>query len=91
MSRSLYYAPGVYRIRVAGRLDARWADRFGGMTVAPVSEGGEQCAELTGYLTDQSALYGVLNTLYDYHYPLLYVEYLGPAHDAAAGDDGDAV
>jgi hypothetical protein len=36
---------------------------------------------LTGWLADQAALYGVLNTLYDYHYPLLYVQYLGPAEE----------
>jgi hypothetical protein len=78
----------VYRIRVAGQLDARWADRFGGMSVVAAVESGEPCAELTGYLADQSALYGVLNTLYDYHYPLLYVEYLGPAYEASVGDDG---
>ncbi len=87
MSRSLYYAPGVYRIRVAGHLDARWADRFGGMRVAVATESGEPCAELVGYLADQAALYGVLNTLYDYHYPLLYVEYLGPAEDVPAAGD----
>lgn len=84
MSRSLYYAPGVYRIRVAGKLDARWAERFGGLSVSCAAEDDEPSAELTGYLADQAALYGVLNTLYDYHFPLLYVEYLGPAEEDAA-------
>jgi hypothetical protein len=87
MTRSLYYAPGVYRIRVAGRIDARWADRLGGLRVSDAVDSGEPCAELTGYLADQAALYGVLNTLYDYHFPLLYVEYLGPAEEVAAGED----
>ena len=36
----------------------------------------------TGCLADQAALNGVLNTLYDYHYPVLRVEYLGPADES---------
>jgi hypothetical protein len=80
---STYNAPGIYRIRVAGRLDARWGERLGGLEVLMQAEGEHPIAELTGYLADQAALYGVLNTLYDYRYPLLNVEYLGPAEAPA--------
>jgi hypothetical protein len=83
---SVYHAPGIYRIRVAGSIDARWADRLGGLHVDSQAEGDQLIAELTGYLADQAALYGVLNTLYDYRYPLLNVEYLGPAEEEAAPD-----
>jgi hypothetical protein len=84
----MYNAPGIYRIRVAGRVDARWADRLGGLAVDPQVDGDQPVAELTGYLADQAALYGVLNTLYDYRYPLLNVEYLGPADETARADAG---
>lgn len=82
--QSMYNAPGIYRIRVAGRLDARWGERLGGLEVLMRADEEHPIAELTGYLADQAALYGVLNTLYDYRYPLLNVEYLGPA-EAQAG------
>jgi hypothetical protein len=82
--QSIYNAPGIYRIRVAGRLDVRWAERLGGLDVNALVEGDVPVAELTGYLPDQAALYGVLNTLYDYRYPLLNVEYLGAAEEQAA-------
>ena len=41
----------------------------------------ESLTEALRRLDCLSALYGVLNTLYDYHYPLLYVQYLGPAEE----------
>ena len=80
--RSMYYKPGVYVIRVAGGLDAEWSDRLGGLTIAESETTGDDAGpivELTGWLADQAALYGVLNTLYDNRYPLLYVQYLGPS------------
>ena len=69
--------PATYRIRVQGRLDKSWADRMGGMAItadrtakkAPVTI-------LVGHVADQAALYGVLNTLYELHMPLLTVENL---------------
>jgi hypothetical protein len=83
--RSMYNGPGIYVIRVAGALDAGWSDRLGGLTVVQTdetSEGAVPIVELTGWLADQAALYGALNTLYDNRYPLLYVKYLGPADNA---------
>jgi hypothetical protein len=82
--RSIYNQPGIYRIRVAGELDVQWSDRLGGLTIVASETAGDDTmpvAELTGRLPDQAALYGVLNTLYDSRYPLLYVEYLGPAQE----------
>lgn len=83
--RSIYHEPGIYLIRVAGGLDAQRADRLGGLTIsqaAPATKTDAAIVELTGYLPDQAALNGVLNTLYDYHYPVLRVEYLGPADES---------
>ena len=74
---SMYVAPGCYRIRVAGQIDAHWAERMTGMTARVSKQGDEPAIELTGWLADQAALYGLLNALYDHHCSLLYVEYLG--------------
>jgi hypothetical protein len=84
--RSMYNKPGIYVIRVAGGLDAQWSDRLGGLTIAESGTAGDDAApivELTGWLADQAALYGVLNTLYDNRYPLLSVQYLDPSQERA--------
>ena len=48
------------------------------MTITTTGAGDEApVTTLVGRLVDQAALFGVLNALYDYHYPLLSVEYLG--------------
>jgi hypothetical protein len=70
--------PARYRIRVKGILDEGWSDRLGGMEITTAGQGDEApVTTLVGRLVDQAALFGVLNALYDYHYPLLSVEYLG--------------
>ena len=72
--------PGVYTIRVAGFLNKSWSDRLGGLTITNaelVGEGARPVTTLTGLLIDQAALLGVLNALYDMHFPLLLVEYSG--------------
>ena len=68
----------TYRIRVQGRLGPEWSDRLGGMTVtAWEGAGGTVFAELTGPLTDEAALMGVLEHLYNLRMPLLAVERVG--------------
>ena len=70
--------PGVFRIRVKGRLESRWSDRLGGMSINTENpEGGEGVQTvLVGRLPDQTALSGVLSTLHDLHLPLVSVECL---------------
>ena len=71
-------APARYRIRVKGILDEGWSDRLGDMRISTSGQEDEApVTTLVGRLVDQAALFGVLNALYDYHYPLLSVEYLG--------------
>lgn len=66
-----------YRIRIKGHLPKRWSDRLGGMTITIDDQAGEApVTTLSGWLRDQAALLGVLNTLYDLRFPLLSVEYL---------------
>lgn len=49
--------PEIYEIRLRGHLDARWADRFGTMTIT-LAENGQTL--LTGPVIDQAALHGLL-------------------------------
>ena len=60
--------PVRYEIRVRGRLEARWAAWFDGMTLTARPDG---TTTLHGPLADQAALRGVLQALRDLGLPLL--------------------
>lgn len=60
-----------YSIRVKGALDARWADWFEGLTMQIVNI---EETVLTGPVTDQAALYGILAILRDLGLILLSVQ-----------------
>ena len=69
-----------YKISVVGFLDENMSDRLGGLTILNAESEQHLAAPivtLTGKLTDQAALFGVLNALYNMRMPLLSVEYLG--------------
>ena len=69
--------PARYRIRIRGVLSTVWAERLGGMSCSSASgTDGEPETQLEGYLQDQAALSGILNTLYELQLPVLLVEYL---------------
>ena len=75
----LYDRSGIYTIHIAGRLDESWADRLGGLTITTVDQEDDSSQPVTilnGCLPDQAALLGILTTLYNWHYPLLFVRYL---------------
>ena len=66
-----------YQIRVHGRLDPLWAARLGDLTLAVHDAGGQGAVtDLTGWVTDQAALMGVLQQLYALGVTLLSVERL---------------
>lgn len=68
-------AATTYRIRVAGVLGEEWSGRTQGMAVSVHRpESGASFTELTGELPDESALMGVLETLYSHGARLLSVE-----------------
>ena len=70
--------PGVYRIRVAGRLGPGWADRLGGMEIRVREQGSHgPVTELCGTVADQAALQGLLDQLYARGCVLLGVDLLG--------------
>ena len=69
--------PAVYRIRVRGRLSARWSDRLEGMLITvDSSENGPPLTTLIGQLADQASLAGILRTLYELHLPVVSVQCL---------------
>jgi hypothetical protein len=72
-------SPAAYKISVIGFLDENMSDRLGGLTILntePDQPEGIPIVTLTGQLTDQAALFGVLNALYNMRMPLLAVEYI---------------
>ena len=65
-SRYGFDSPATYRIGVQGRIPPRWCDRLEGMTITERSSEAEPpVTTLFGELSDQAALAGVLNTLYE--------------------------
>ncbi len=74
---TLFDRPAVYTICVQGRIDPSWSDRLEGMAIRPISNEGESLiTTLEGEIIDQSALAGVLNTLYELHLPVISMERL---------------
>ena len=76
----------VYRIIVQGTVPESWIDRLGGMEIVSVTPAATM---LEGRLTDQAALSGVLDTLYQLRLPLLEVTCLPPGRPVASASDED--
>ena len=69
--------PVAYQISVQGRIDPNWSDLLDGMTMnVTKGEGKLSVTTLEGVLSDQAALAGVLNMLFELHLPILYVKCL---------------
>jgi hypothetical protein len=62
--------PGVYRIKVRGVVPDSWIDRLGGMQIVASTSGD---TTLEGWLPDEAALKGVLDTLYELRLSLVDV------------------
>ena len=67
--------PERYEIRITGHLDARWAAMFDGLALSHEAEG---TTLLTGLVTDQAALHGLLQRVRDLGVPLVSVNRAGP-------------
>lgn len=75
--------PAIYRIRVRGRLDVELSGRLEGMRIESMTRAdGKAETVLEGRLLDQAALAGVLNTLYELHFPVMAVDCLGASDGA---------
>jgi hypothetical protein len=72
------WTEATYRIKVQGYLDESRSEFLAGMTITTASQGDQGVVTiLVGRLRDQAELSGVLNTLYEFHLPILSVECLG--------------
>ena len=68
--------PGRYEIRLRGRLDARWAAWFDGLSLTNESDG---TTVIYGPVADQAALHGLLQKVRDLGLPLVSVTQLQPS------------
>lgn len=68
-------SPKIYQIKIKGHLDDRWADWFEGMTFTRASDG---TTILSGPVTDQAALHGILNGIRDLGLSLVSVQRVDP-------------
>ncbi len=68
-------AQELYRIRVEGHLDQHWSSWLDGMIITHLEKGETQ---LSGYLTDQAALHGVLHKIQNLGIPLIAVYRVPP-------------
>lgn len=62
--------PMVYRIRLKGHLDPQWTTWFEGVTITQTDNGE---TVLTGPVSDQAALHGLLRKVRDLGLPLIAV------------------
>lgn len=62
------------QITIKGRLDSDWGDYFSGLTISTQQSAAQTRTTLSGELTDQAALMGVLNNLYGLGFVILFVE-----------------
>ena len=66
---------GWYEIRLKGRLDARWAAWFDGLSLTHEGDG---TTVIHGPVVDQAALHGVLQKVRDVGLPLVSVMQVDP-------------
>ena len=70
--------PTRYEIRFQGRLDPRWTARFDGLSMRHDPDG---TTVLSGLVTDQAALHGLLSRIRDLALPLIAVTQVDPSDE----------
>ena len=75
--------PAGYRLRVAGHLDHHWSPWFGDLTLTHEDDG---TTSLTGAVSDQAELHGLLMKVRDLGVTLISVEVIGPPTVETAGE-----
>jgi hypothetical protein len=72
------HGAGVYQLRVAGRLDQHWSAWFGGLSMTHEDDGS---TSLTGTVTDQAELHGLLAKIRDLGVTLISVTVVDPTKE----------
>ena len=75
-SRLTLADPAIYCIRIQGMLDESWSEHLGMTIEIEHKESQYPITKLNGRVTDQAALFGLLDSLYGLGFPLLSVECL---------------
>ena len=74
---SNFCTPATYSIHVEGLLDKSWSERLAGMNIETIKRKNlPPVTTLSGRLTDQAELLGVLNSLYNLRVTLIAFERL---------------
>ena len=72
-----FCTPATYSILVEGLLDECWSERLAGMHIKTIKRKNKvYVTTLSGQLTDQAELLGVLNALYNLKMPLMAIKRL---------------
>ena len=78
----------IYQIMVQGTVSEEWSNRLGGLAITTSSsETGHPLTILQGTLLDQSALRGLLESLYALHLPILEVRKIGESPGKEAPEE----
>jgi len=78
--------PAMYQIKLLGRLGQEWSSTFGNMDLqVNETENGQAITTISGTITDQAALYGILIEIRDLGMVLLRVECLNDLGEILAG------
>ena len=73
--------PLQYQIKVQGRLEDRWSHWFEDLKITVEKDSpGITVTNLTGVITDQAALHGLLNRIRDLNLLLISVQLIEPNH-----------
>ena len=65
--------PATYRIRIAGRVNDGWSDFLSNLEQSFDQENGATITTITGTVTDQAALHGLLEHIRDLNLTLISV------------------
>jgi hypothetical protein len=68
--------PSSYQLRVDGHLDQHWSPWFGDLTLTHEDDG---TTSLSGAVSDQAELHGLLTKIRDLGVTLISVEVIGPS------------
>jgi hypothetical protein len=84
---SIHAGPTGYRVRVDGHLEDHWSAWFGDLTLTHESDG---TTSLSGFVSDQAALHGLLMKVRDLGIILISVEAIDPPGKRARNGSGGA-
>ena len=70
-----FIKPASYQIKVKGILEERYSAYMRDMHITVFSNSKKNAfTQLSGIVSDQSALFGILNSLFEMHLPVISVE-----------------